>query len=46
MRGVCDYDTDITVRLIGGELIIRVDRDLRVWMTGGATKVYDGVYYA
>ena len=34
----------ITVRLIGGDLTITVDKDYRVTMTGGATEVYQGVY--
>lgn len=35
---------DITVHLIGGDLIINVDKDYNVTMTGAATKVYEGVY--
>lgn len=34
----------ITVRLVGGDLTITVDKDYRVTMTGGATEVYQGVY--
>ena len=34
----------ITVRLIGGDLTITVDRNYRVTMTGGAKEVYQGVY--
>ena len=34
----------VTVRLLGGDLVITVDKDCRVMMTGGATEVYQGVY--
>jgi diaminopimelate epimerase len=44
LNGHCDYNVPITVKLIGGELTIVCDKDLRVYMTGRATKVYDGVY--
>ena len=44
LNGYCDYNSLITVKLIGGELKIKVSKDLRVFMTGKATKVYDGVY--
>ena len=35
---------EITVHLIGGDLVIKVDPDYAVTMTGGATEVYQGVY--
>ena len=35
---------EITVRLLGGDLTIRVDENYAVTMTGGATEVYQGVY--
>ena len=35
---------EITVRLIGGDLVIKVDEEYRVTMTGGASEVYQGVY--
>lgn len=35
---------EITVRLIGGDLTIKVDENYAVTMTGGATEVYQGVY--
>jgi len=35
---------EITVRLIGGDLVITVSSDYYVTMTGGATEVYQGVY--
>lgn len=44
MNGYCDFDTPITVKLIGGDLKITVTKDFRVFMTGTATKVYEGVY--
>lgn len=44
LNGYCDYVSPITVKLIGGDLEIVVSRDMSVMMTGGATKVYEGVY--
>lgn len=44
LNGYCDYNAPITVKLIGGDLKIVCNKDLRVYMTGTATKVYDGVY--
>jgi carbamoyl-phosphate synthase large subunit len=41
LNGYCDKDTDIKVRLPGGELIIRYTDDL-VYMTGDCVKVFDG----
>lgn len=41
-NGLCPKDADITVRLRGGGLTIRVT-DQAVWMTGGAIKVFEGV---
>ena len=35
-------DTDITVKLIGGDLVIRYTDDT-VYMTGNAVTVYEGV---
>lgn len=35
---------DITVHLRGGDLTVRWDEDGHVYMTGSATKVFDGVY--
>ncbi|MCL2079433.1 MAG: carbamoyl-phosphate synthase large subunit [Oscillospiraceae bacterium] len=40
-NGHCKRDTDITVKLPGGDLIIRYDGS-RVFMTGSATKTYAG----
>lgn len=44
INGFCDTDTPVTVKLIGGDLKITVTKDFRVFMTGSATKVYEGVY--
>lgn len=44
LNGYCDYDSPITLKLLGGDLEIVVSRDMSVKMTGGATKVYEGVY--
>ena len=44
LNGYCDYGENVTVKLIGGELNIVCNKDMKVFMTGKATKVYDGVY--
>ncbi len=44
LAGYADFSTPITVDLIGGSLEITCEDNLRVYMTGPATKVYDGVY--
>ena len=41
-NGYCKKDTDITVKLIGGDLVIRYTDDT-VYMTGNAVTVYEGV---
>ena len=41
-NGYCEKDTDITVKVKGGDLIIRYT-DETVYMTGNAEKIYDGV---
>lgn len=43
-NGICRPDTDVTVKLIGGELIINCSSDMRITMTGKAEKAYEGVY--
>ena len=43
LNGYCDYDRDITVKLKGGDLIIRYRKDGTVTMTGNAVKVFEGV---
>lgn len=40
-NGYCKKDTDITVRLKGGNLVIRYTDDT-VYMTGNAEKIFDG----
>lgn len=41
--GYCQPNVPVTVRLIGGELIILCTPDLHIYMTGTATLVYDGM---
>jgi carbamoyl-phosphate synthase large subunit len=41
LNGYCEYDTDIRVRLLGGELTVRYSDDT-VFMTGECKKVFDG----
>jgi diaminopimelate epimerase len=41
LNGYCRNDVDVTVRLLGGELIIRVTEDT-VFMTGNAVEVFSG----
>jgi len=41
-NGFCDKNTDITVKLRGGELVIRYTDDT-VYLTGSAETVYEGV---
>ena len=43
-QGICEPDTDIVVRLIGGNLTIRCDHDYKMMMTGPSELVYEGVY--
>ncbi len=40
-NGYCNKDEDITVKLVGGDLVIRYTDDT-VYMTGNAETVYDG----
>jgi len=42
--GRCAFGGEICVRLGGGELYVTVKDDMRVFLRGGAVKVYDGVY--
>lgn len=44
LNGFCERGTEVTVRLIGGELRIIYTDDGRVLMSGKAEKVYEGVY--
>ena len=41
-NGYCLRDEDITVKLPGGDLIVRYD-GTRVWLTGNANVIYEGV---
>jgi len=40
--GLCQKDTDITVKLVGGDLTIRYTTDGTVYMTGDAVKSFEG----
>ena len=42
--GLLPPDTEITVHLKGGDLRVLCRPDYRLFLTGDATKVYDGVY--
>jgi carbamoyl-phosphate synthase large subunit len=42
LNGYCDKNSDIRVRLPGGELIVRYTDDV-VWLTGDCVKVFDGI---
>ncbi len=44
VNGYCACGENVTVRLLGGDLKICVQNDMRVLMTGGAEKVYEGVF--
>ena len=42
-NGLCDAGTDVTVSVLGGELIVNYTPE-RVLLTGGVTLVYDGSF--
>ena len=42
ITGRCNYDTPVTVHMIGGDLTVVCRSDLTVQMTGGAEFVYEG----
>ncbi|MCQ2433496.1 MAG: carbamoyl-phosphate synthase large subunit, partial [Clostridia bacterium] len=42
-NGYCDEDTDITVRLPGGEMTVNYTKD-RIILTGSAVMVYEGTF--
>lgn len=42
LNGICKHNTDVTVKLLGGDLIINYKEDGTVFMTGPATFVFDG----
>lgn len=43
LKGICNYDDEITVRLRGGDLKAIYKKDGTVLLTGNAVKVFDGV---
>ena len=43
LLGHCPADTPVTVRMTGGTLTVHCTSDLRLFMTGDAVRVYDGV---
>ncbi len=43
-NGYCERDEEITVHLVGGDLFITYKTDGTVFMRGGATTVFDGIY--
>lgn len=45
LNGICDKGTDVTVKLLGGDLVINWSaEDNHVYMTGPAEFVFDGVW--
>ena len=42
LKGICDYNTDVTIKLRGGDLVINYMEDGTVFMSGPATFVFDG----
>lgn len=44
LNGIVPADTKITVELIGGNLEIICTKENRIYMTGTATKAYEGVF--
>lgn len=42
LGGHCKQDTDITVKVRGGDLIVRYHRDGSVTLTGNVQKIYEG----
>jgi diaminopimelate epimerase len=42
LNGYCNYDEEVLVHLRGGDITIKYQKDGTVFMTGGATKVFDG----
>lgn len=44
INGICKRDTDVTVHLVGGDLIIRYCSNGTVFMTGKAETAYEGVF--
>lgn len=44
VNGYCKCESEITVHLVGGDLFITYTADGTVYMRGGATTVFDGIY--
>ena len=44
VNGYCKRDQEITVHLVGGDLFITYTSDGTVYMRGGATTVFEGIY--
>lgn len=42
-EGICCRETDVSVKLLGGTLVIRISEDNSILMTGPAVTVYEGV---
>lgn len=42
-EGVCQRETDVSVKLLGGTLVIRIREDNSILMTGPAVTVFEGV---
>ena len=42
LQGYCKQDTDITVKVRGGDLIVRYQSDGEVILTGNVSKIYEG----
>lgn len=42
LAGYCRYDEDITVKVRGGDLIVRYSSDGRVTLTGNVKQVFEG----
>ena len=45
IKGLCDFNTEVTVKLKGGDLYIICKDNFNVFMRGNAIKVYDGILY-
>ena len=42
MNGYCRPDTDVTVKVRGGDLFVRYTSDGMVTLTGGVKQVFEG----
>ncbi len=41
-RGLCEWDADVTVKVKGGDLIVRCRKDGTAVLTGSVQKIYEG----